>query len=413
MASSETSASSDSEVEAIIRTASKHASDPGFIHQTSFDAYFLQSSRASKTSTNVFSDLIPPLSREEYAAAIEPVKQAHIHSVSLDSARPWFKQYIRELEEGFNLLFFGFGSKRDVLNAFAREICSRRGHVIIVNAYRPDFSLKDLFASAERIPGLADEPLLSSGIEGQTQRLQQFFARERNKPPLFITVHNIDAPSLRSHKAAAILGTLASSPRIHVVASVDHINSPLLFPLSDTLSRKHLDDDAYGAGHAYAWLWHDLTTLAPYDVELAYADPGSISGATLSGRAAQAALSAESTVAMTETAAHHILASVTQRAKKLFVLVAKKQLDAMEEAGETAIRDLQKFGIPYDNLFVVARDQFVATSDGALRSLLGEFKDHGLIVSTTSEAAGGKETLHIPLRKERLAKVLQACEQTA
>jgi origin recognition complex subunit 2 len=411
MSSNESSSSSDSEVEAIIKHSIKHSNGLGFIHQTSFDAYFLQSSRASKTSTNVFSDLVPPLSREEYLSAITPVRERHVPSITLDSSRPWFKQYLRELEEGFNLLFYGFGSKREMLNTLARECCSKRGHVLVANAYRPDFNIRDIFASAEQIPGLSSKPLSSSGIEGQLQRLQTFFSPSQKMPPLFLIIHNIDAPALRSHKASACVAALASTPRIHVIASVDHINAPLLFPLANSLARKQPGDGRVGGGHGYAWLWHDLTTLAPYDVELAYADPGSISGASgVSSRAAQAALKADVAVAMTETAAQHILASVTQRAKKLFVLVAKKQLDAMEDAGDAAARDLQKFGIPYDNLFVFARDQFVATSDGALRSLLGEFKDHGLIVSNASEDAGGKEVLHIPLRKERLAKVLQGCE---
>jgi hypothetical protein len=75
MSSNESSSSSDSEVEAIIKHFIKHLNGLGFINQTSFDAYFLQSSRASKTSTNVFSDLVPPLSREEYPSSITPVRR--------------------------------------------------------------------------------------------------------------------------------------------------------------------------------------------------------------------------------------------------------------------------------------------------------------------------------------------------
>jgi origin recognition complex subunit 2 len=411
MSSPESSSGSDSEVDAIVQHSQRHENGPGFIHQTSFDAYFLQASRASKTSANVFSDIVPPLSREEYLGAITPVRERHVPLIPLDALRPWFAQYRRELAAGFNLLFYGFGSKQQVLNAFAREVCAKRGHVIVASAHRPDFSLRDLFASAERISELADEPLPSSGIEGQTQRLQAFFSSEHKaRAPLFLVIHNIDAPSLRSHKTAACIAALASTPRIHVVASIDHINAPLLFPLSDSMARKASGADGTAGGHGYAWLWHDLTTLAPYDAELAYADPGSISSVSgASGRAAQAAL-ADPAVAMTETAAQHILASVTQRAKKLFALVGARQLAVMEEAGDAAAREPRRSGIAYDGLFVLARDQFVATSDGALRALLGEFKDHGLIVSTSSEESGGKEMLHIPLRKERLAKVLQACE---
>ncbi|KIJ18283.1 hypothetical protein PAXINDRAFT_110763, partial [Paxillus involutus ATCC 200175] len=76
--------------------------------------------------------------------------------------------------------------------------------------------------------------------------------------------------------------------------------------------------------------------------------------------------------------------------------------------------DTSLFGLTYDALFALARDHFVATSDTALRALLGEFRDHGLILASASgtagSGAGGGETLWIPLRKDRLVRVLKAIE---
>jgi origin recognition complex subunit 2 len=62
--------------------------------------------------------------------------------------------------------------------------------------------------------------------------------------------------------------------------------------------------------------------------------------------------------------------------------------------------------VPYDTLFNLARDNFVATNDTALRALLGEFRDHGLVVTVGTGAMGSGEMLWIPLRKERLTKLL-------
>ena len=64
--------------------------------------------------------------------------------------------------------------------------------------------------------------------------------------------------------------------------------------------------------------------------------------------------------------------------------------------------NLQAHAIPYDVLFAAARDKFIATNDTALRALLHEFRDHGLVVG-----AGSPEALWIPMRKERLASVLK------
>lgn len=45
--------------------------------------------------------------------------------------------------------------------------------------------------------------------------------------PLFIIIHNLDGAMLRAEKTQAAIARLASLPRVHVLASVDHINAPL------------------------------------------------------------------------------------------------------------------------------------------------------------------------------------------
>ena len=114
---------------------------------------------------------------------------------------------------------------------------------------------------------------------------------------------------------------------------------------------------------------------------------------------------------MTETAARHILASVTQKAKKLFVLLGTKQLEVMDAPAPAPNAQTEQpagereGAYDYDRLFAAARDNFVAQNDTALRALLGEFRDHGLVVSVQG-AAGGGEALWIPLRREALLKVV-------
>jgi len=111
---------------------------------------------------------------------------------------------------------------------------------------------------------------------------------------------------------------------------------------------------------------------------------------------------------MTETAAQHILASVTQKARRLFMLLGAKQLENMEVALDVAGANLQQYSLPYDVLFSVARDNFVATNDTAMQSLLGEFRDHGLVLSAVLGSSGNGELLWIPLRRERLMKILKS-----
>ncbi len=372
---------------------------------TAFDAYFTHTGSRPQTSANVFSSLIPPLSSTEYAEAIAGLPDQQLKSVLLTDSKArnaLFTRIVRELKEGFNVLCYGYGSKRNLLNQFAIERCSKVGHVVVANGFQPNFSIKDLLNSIEAIPGVLSIPESSTAIESQARRISAFFSQPSQKRPLFIIIHNIDSPSLRATKSKACLALLASNPRIHIVASVDHINSPLIWSSSEASSR--------GDG-GFTWLWHDMTTLAPYDFELAYADRSSISGAHGGGPRKQRDVGgsgAPNPANMSETAAVHVLASVTQKAKKLFVLMAQKQLDAVEEAGGLPGNDMQPFAIGYGMLFNAARDEFIATNDTALRSLLGEFRDHNLILG--EQSTSGTEMLWIPLRKERLANVLHSIQ---
>jgi origin recognition complex subunit 2 len=321
-----------------------------------------------------------------------------------------FHRFCTELEEGFNLIFYGFGSKRAILNQFATQVCAKRGHVVVVNGSQPKASIKDLLVTIESIPDLQSIPLGKNSVDSQLRRIADFFAPFNERPPLYIFIHNIDSPHFRSNKAKSCLSSLASSPRVHLVASVDHVHAPMLWSSSE-ISTRSREDDSFAISvplRGFSWLWHDMTTLASYDYELAHADRSSFAGASTQGgkhgRDGAAGIPMLNGAAMTETAAQHILVSVTQKAKKLFELMANKQLVMMEDEGDSVVPDdFHNFALVYDTLFTIARDNFIATSDTALRSLLEEFKDHNLVVASGS---GSGELLWIPLRRERLRKVV-------
>ncbi|PCH38401.1 origin recognition complex subunit 2 [Wolfiporia cocos MD-104 SS10] len=420
---------------------------PGsFATQTAFDSYFAHAARPARTSAHVFAHLVAPLAPDAYAGALArlPPRRALWEDAAL--LRPAFARWAWELREGFSLLFYGYGSKRRVLNAFARALAkARAAHVVVVNGFQPAFALKDLLAAVERVPAVQEAAEAAdaatagaSGVEAQTQRIRDVFSGHANEdgegggggaaPHLYLVIHNIDGPALRTAKAKACLALLALAPRIHLVASVDHIAAPTRWTLSELFARKSSPlDSARPAparkdqdhSHAvprrgFAWLWHDLTTLAPYDFELASADPSSLSGASAASmRRTQLAGTGTSAAPalVTESAARHVLASVTQKARKLFVLLGSKQLELMgEEAGATGAPASAEAAYDYERLFNAARDDFVATSDTALRALLAEFRDHGLVVSiSTPPAAGasvGGEALWIPMRRDALGKVV-------
>ncbi|KAI0323357.1 origin recognition complex subunit 2 [Cubamyces sp. BRFM 1775] len=460
------------------------AEDPsqGFATHTAFDAYFKLASKPARTSSNVFSALLSPISPEDFAPVLAAHRAREAESESSRRLALWADAHVRqrsyrrfrtELEEGFNLLFYGCGSKRAFLNGFASWLAEEGGHVVVANGFQPSFAFRDLLSAIERVPGVLEDEGASAGssLDAQVQRIHAFFSRSAHElagedadadadedegpPHLYIIVHNIESAAFRAPKHRSALALLALAPRIHLCASFDHVvGTPLRWSLSEIFARKPIPSTttsapsssqdreqervataAMGLGIApkrgFAWLWHDLTTLAPYDFELAYADPSVLTGASaLRGAKAPAASSAFGVTAgvgaaggaaavagaagaMTETAARHILASVTQKAKKLFVLLGTKQLEVMDApAPAPNAQSEQPAGegegaYDYDRLFAAARDNFVAQNDTALRALLGEFRDHGLVVSVQGAGgAGGGEALWIPLRREALLKVV-------
>jgi len=95
---------------------------------------------------------------------------------------------------------------------------------------------------------------------------------------------------------------------------------------------------------------------------------------------------------LTEVAVGHVLASVTEKAKELLRPLITHQLTAITEGGAglgagaddndgKAAPGMHRNGMQYELPFQVARQQFIATNDTAVRALLGEFMDHGVVVS--------------------------------
>ena len=418
---SEDESSSDDLYGDLPQARPKKASIPAVL-QAGFDSYFLHQGKTTKTSPAIFSAQVEPLSAEEYADAIKSASEKYNLTYSAspaiqESLSYQFPRFLLELEQGFNLLFYGYGSKRALLNRFAAEVCSKRGHVLVLNGSQPKASIKDLLTGIEAIPAVQNftgstGATTGNSNESQLARIRACFSSSDVKP-LFLVIHNIDSPNLRSPKVKSQLAALASHTRIHFIASIDHVNAPLLWTATECSTRKRDNIDEESLSYhvpGFSWLWHDLTTMASYDFELAHADRSSYAGAsanTQTGRGGPAGLTSGNTV-MSESAAQHILASVTQKAKKMFKLMAAKQLAVMEEDGEGKTQDdFERYGISYDTLFTSVRDNFIATNDTAMRTLLGEFRDHSLIVGT---GAGGAEILWIPMRRERLNKVVKGLD---
>ena len=128
---------------------------------------------------------------------------------------------------------------------FVEDFCST-SFVIVVNGYFPSLSVKQILTTIS-------ESLL--GFAGSFSNVMDHVLFVNSKIPgwaathsdIYIIIHNIDGVRLRSDITQNVLSILASNPHVHIVASIDHINAPILWD-HDKLFR-------------FNWLWHDCTTL--------------------------------------------------------------------------------------------------------------------------------------------------------
>jgi origin recognition complex subunit 2 len=107
------------------------------------------------------------------------------------------------------------------------------------------------------ILGLIEHQGPKGTVQDQLSLIHAYFTKESRKVPnLVLLIHNIDGPSLRNAKAQSLLSVLADTPNIRLIASIDHINAPLLW---DSVLTKRFN-----------WIWHDVTSFAPWIQETTF-----------------------------------------------------------------------------------------------------------------------------------------------
>lgn len=95
--------------------------------------------------------------------------------------------------------------------------------MIVVNGYFPGLTIKEIFNS------ITDGILEHSGTFFSTVEQLEFIEQEFNSTKIeaYLIIHNMDGPSLQFSREQEVLCRLAAAPGLHVVASTDHINTPL------------------------------------------------------------------------------------------------------------------------------------------------------------------------------------------
>uniref|UniRef100_A0A8D2JHW3 Origin recognition complex subunit 2 n=1 Tax=Varanus komodoensis TaxID=61221 RepID=A0A8D2JHW3_VARKO len=274
-----------------------------------------------------------------------------------------FYKWMLQLHLGFNIVLYGLGSKKDLLENFRISLLQNSVH-IVVNGFFPSITVKSILNS------ITEEVLDHVGTFRSPQDQLDFIMERYKEDPsleLYLLIHNLDSQMLRGDKSQLILGQLSSLPNIYLIASVDHINAPLMW------------DQAKQS--MYNWLWYETTTYSPYIEETSYEN------SLLIQRSGSLALSSLT----------HVLHSLTPNARGIFRLLVEYQLENKDNPSWP--------GLSFQDFYQQCREAFLVNSDLTLRAQLTEFRDHKLI--RTKRGADGVEYLLIPVDNGTLTDFLQ------
>jgi len=427
-----------------------------FVTASGGEAYLHAMARPAKTSNKKLSDQLSrgqPFTQSSFLSALNtssaetaakpsPLTAVDIHHqetlLKIEEAYAHlFSQWALELEEGFSVFLYGLGSKARILNRFAQDFLEKRrkgkGKAVVINGYMASLGVDEILYALEGIvtPQKKDA---DGQFEGRS-KLGKSAAKldERAKTlveklhsstvvsteqPIYLLVNNIDGVALRSYRAQAILSLLASQPQIRLIATVDHVKAALLFPssissttsLSSRSRASHKPRTSGGrAGGGYNIVWHHVPTHQPYAAEVLASGtmsslfPSSIFISNLllvNGMDGQGGLAGASSESRAK-AAWFVLASLTQKAKDLFVLLSERQISLCESLGiplaqskRTTSFDGEKTPATatlYSSLLSQARDRFLANNVNQFEALLREFRDHRIVLGCKNLPEGVDE----------------------
>lgn len=393
------------------------------------ETYFFQNrAGANKTSTNSLPSNIL-LNHDDFRTHIEAYQDPH----ELDIRRlqnlhhRGFDQWVFELEQGFNICLYGYGSKRSLAMSFAEHLyhqSEKPPKIIVINGYTPGLTIRDVLTTvaAQTLPKSTKPPAQPAAL------LDLIMSTLTTRPaPLTLVIHSLDHPNLR--KSQPLLARLAAHASISLLATCDTPNYALLWPLTQA--------------RQFRFLHHDATSFAPYAAEL---DPVEDVNALL-GRSGRR-LGGKDGVA-------YVLRSLPENARNLFRILVAEQLALADGEGfptttapsggidsdvesllgasdeEAALHDTPSRrgrkgrppktknskpkpvavavsapeGVEYRTLYHKAVEEFVCSSEVNFRTLLKEFHDHQMVEARKD--AMGTERLSVPFGREELEGVLE------
>jgi origin recognition complex subunit 2 len=300
------------------------------------------------------------------------------------SHRSLYHQCLFELKFGFNLVFYGVGSKRTYLLDFVESYLLDHIDVptIVVNGYNPAIRFPQVLNQIVKVLGI--DRNVPKRTSEQVDFLVDHFKSKPDTSRLIILIHNIDCEQFRDEKIQDYLSKLAAIQQFHLITSIDHINAPLLW---DSMRLSNFN-----------FVWHNVTTYQDYKTEVSFNDPLSL-GQTQKIGGSFGAKAVFLSLPMTSKMLFRILA--TNQLKNLQEQVASKQMTK----GEKEVRGGKQNGLKFPVFYRLCLDEFVASNEVNFRTMLMEFVEHKMAVLTRDSS--GEEVVYIPCTYEELLQLIE------
>ncbi|XP_030259626.1 origin recognition complex subunit 2 isoform X2 [Sparus aurata] len=307
----------------------------------------------------------PKLDREMLVQLLEGKPSCYSKEIQQlhNKHRKHFSKWMLQLQLGFSVMVYGLGSKKALLEDFRVSHLGQEIH-LVVNGFFPSITLKSI------LNALTCDVLEHQGsFRTPSDQIQHITQTLKDSPDLhvYLLIHNIDGLMLRGEKTQSALGQLASLPNLHLVASIDHINGPLVW---DQFQQSQFN-----------WLWWECVTFQHYAEETSYEN----------------SLLVQQTGALALSSLTHVLRSLTPNARGIFKLLVKFQLENKDNPSYT--------GLSFQDFYQRCREAFLVNSDLTLRTQLTEFRDHKLI--RTRKGADGVEYLLVAVEASTLMDFLE------
>jgi len=269
----------------------------------------------------------------------------------------YYMEWFKLMNNGFNILLHGVGSKKKLIEKFCQSHLSNQ-YFIELLGYHHDLNPKNVLKTI-----LCDILELNETFKTFDEQITAI--NQNLKFDLYLVIHNIDGNCLRDSSAQYWLSELASNKFIHFFASVDHINSSLLWDNMQYVSFK--------------WIHYETNTFISYHDEIMFEN----------------SLMLNQTGNVQLSSMIHILKSLTQNAKNIFLTMVEYVVNP----------DNIKKNITFTKLYHECREKFYVSNELTLRAQLTEFIDHKIIKLKTE--SDGYETIYLLIDDKNLKVYLE------